>query len=144
MSPGVLVYEEKHCPLFPRGKMLSSYTEVCSVIYDSGSIPRRAIFSPRETLLRGGKILFRFGRARIRTALQAGKGKGPPQEQVSEHLGPSVYNKIPSVSTRLADATSVSKMLTSVHTTLLCVPTTGRTPSPGTRRALPPVSARKM
>ena len=28
---------------------LSSYTEVCWVIYDSGSVPRRAIFSPRET-----------------------------------------------------------------------------------------------
>ena len=30
-------------------RVLSSYTKVYSVIYDSGSVPRRAIFSPRET-----------------------------------------------------------------------------------------------
>ena len=28
---------------------LFSYTKVYSVIYDSGSVPRRVIFSPRET-----------------------------------------------------------------------------------------------
>ena len=27
----------------------SSYTKVCFVLYDSGAIPRRAIFSPRQT-----------------------------------------------------------------------------------------------
>jgi len=30
-------------------EFLSSYNQVYSVIYDSGSVPRRAIFSPRET-----------------------------------------------------------------------------------------------
>ena len=42
--PSTLPYHKRH---------LFSYTKVYSVIYDSGSVPRRAIFSPRETLTRG-------------------------------------------------------------------------------------------
>ena len=33
----------------PLSSLLSACTKVYSVIYDSGSIPRRATFSPRET-----------------------------------------------------------------------------------------------
>ena len=38
--------------IYPHGGLrpeYSSYTKVYSVIYDSGSVPRRVIFSPRET-----------------------------------------------------------------------------------------------
>ena len=42
----------------------SSYTEVYSVTYDAGSVPRRAIFSPRETLT---ESINRFKQARTRT-----------------------------------------------------------------------------
>ena len=36
-------------PDFTSAGFFSSYTTAYSMIYDSGSVPRRAIFSPRET-----------------------------------------------------------------------------------------------
>ena len=47
-----------HCPhafpCHPRTGFVSSYTKVYSVIYDSGMVPQRAIFFPREITFRSG------------------------------------------------------------------------------------------
>ena len=61
------------CPYYLHESMntLFSYTKVYSVIYDSGSVPRRVIFSPRETFLRSASsALLMYGRTM--TAAHAG------------------------------------------------------------------------